>query len=103
MPSPRLNDKRWSIDLEKRIQEEHFADEAAYSKRYGFNPMAKAKFLRMDKFDRQRAIQMYKQNHGEPTRQKPYNYNALLFYANQAKERDEVDEFISLNPNAFNN
>ena len=38
MPSPRLNDKRWSIDLEKRIQEEHFADEAAYSKRYGFNP-----------------------------------------------------------------
>ena len=32
MPSPRLNDKRWSIDLEKRIQEEHFADEAAYSK-----------------------------------------------------------------------
>ena len=38
MPSPRLNDKRWSIDLEKRIQEEHYADEAAYSKRYGFNP-----------------------------------------------------------------
>ena len=73
------------------------------SKRYGFNPMAKVKFLRMDKFDRQRAIQIYKQNHGEPTRQKPYNYNALLFYANQVKERDEVDEFISLNPNAFNN
>lgn len=38
MPSPRLNDKRWSIDLEKRIQEEHYADEAAYSERYGFNP-----------------------------------------------------------------
>ena len=38
MPSPKLNDKRWSIDLEKRIQEEHYADEAAYSKRYGFNP-----------------------------------------------------------------
>ena len=38
MPAPRLNDKRWSIDLEKRIQEEHFADDAAYSKRYGFNP-----------------------------------------------------------------
>lgn len=38
MPSPRLSDKRWSIDLEKRIQEEHFADEAAFSKRYGFNP-----------------------------------------------------------------
>ena len=38
MPSPKLNDKRWSIDLEKRIQEAHYADEAAYSKRYGFNP-----------------------------------------------------------------
>jgi len=38
MPSPRLNDKRWSIDLEKKIQEEHYADETAYSKRYGFDP-----------------------------------------------------------------
>ncbi len=38
MPAPRLNDKRWSIDLEKRIQEEHYANEDAYSKRYGFNP-----------------------------------------------------------------
>lgn len=38
MPAPRLSDKRWSIDLEKRIQEEHFADEAEYSARYGFNP-----------------------------------------------------------------
>ena len=38
MPAPRLNDKRWSIDLEKKIQEEHYADAAAYSDRYGFNP-----------------------------------------------------------------
>ena len=38
MPAPRLNDKRWSIDLEKKIQEEHYADAAAYSERYGFNP-----------------------------------------------------------------
>ena len=38
MPAPRLNDKRWSIDLEKRIQEEHYADADAYSDRYGFNP-----------------------------------------------------------------
>ena len=38
MPAPRLSDKRWSIDLEKRIQEEHFADQAAYDARYGFNP-----------------------------------------------------------------
>ena len=34
----RLEDKRWSIDLEKRIQEEHYADEQAYDNRYGFNP-----------------------------------------------------------------
>ncbi len=38
MPAPRLNDKRWSIDLEKKIQEEHYADASAYSNRYGFNP-----------------------------------------------------------------
>ena len=34
----RLEDKRWSIDLEKRIQEEHYADEQAYGNRYGFKP-----------------------------------------------------------------
>ena len=38
MPAPRLNDKRWSIDLEKRIQEEHYANADAYAERYGFNP-----------------------------------------------------------------
>ncbi len=38
MPSPRLPDKRWSIDLEKKIQEEHFADSTAYNRRYSFNP-----------------------------------------------------------------
>jgi len=34
----RLEDKRWSVDLEKRIQEEHYADEQAYDNRYGFKP-----------------------------------------------------------------
>ena len=38
MPSPRLNDKRWSIDLEKKIQLEHYQDLQEYEKRYGFNP-----------------------------------------------------------------
>jgi len=38
MPSPKLTDKRWSIDLEKRIQQQHYSDDEAYSKRYGFNP-----------------------------------------------------------------
>ena len=38
MADARLEDKRWSIDLEKRIQEEHYADEEAYDNRYGFKP-----------------------------------------------------------------
>ena len=38
MPAPVLNDKRWSIDLEKRIQEAHSEDAETYSNRYSFNP-----------------------------------------------------------------
>ncbi|MED5319669.1 MAG: class I tRNA ligase family protein, partial [Candidatus Thermoplasmatota archaeon] len=37
MPTPRLNEKRWSIDLEKRIQEEHYSDPDAYNARYAFD------------------------------------------------------------------
>ena len=37
MSEPKLPDKRWSIDLEKRIQEEHFSDENLYNERYGFD------------------------------------------------------------------
>ncbi|RJU84351.1 MAG: valine--tRNA ligase [Candidatus Poseidoniales archaeon] len=38
MPSPTLSEKRWSVDLEKKIQEEHNSDAATYYKRYGFKP-----------------------------------------------------------------
>ena len=38
MPTPRLNEKRWSVDLEKKIQTEHSADASEYARRYGFNP-----------------------------------------------------------------
>lgn len=38
MPTPRLNEKRWSVDLEKKIQSEHSEDLEAYRSRYGFNP-----------------------------------------------------------------
>ena len=38
MPAPKLPEKRWSINLEKSIQEAHYADEEAYSGRYAFNP-----------------------------------------------------------------
>ena len=36
MGRPKISDKRWSVDLEKRIQEEHY-DEDSYHKRYAFN------------------------------------------------------------------
>lgn len=38
MSTPRLPEKRWSIDLEKKIQEEHYADSETYQQRYGFLP-----------------------------------------------------------------
>ena len=38
MSAPRLPEKRWSIDLEKKIQEEHYADSESYQQRYGFKP-----------------------------------------------------------------
>ena len=34
---PKISDKRWSVDLEKRIQEAHF-DEYSYRERYSFDP-----------------------------------------------------------------
>ena len=36
MGEAKITDKRWSIDLEKRIQEAHYEDEEEYQKRYGF-------------------------------------------------------------------
>jgi len=38
MPAPTLPEKRWSIDLEKKIQEAHYADEQSYGLRYAFKP-----------------------------------------------------------------
>ena len=38
MAKPTITDKRWSIDLEKRIQEAHYADASTYDARYGFKP-----------------------------------------------------------------
>ena len=38
MPAPKLPEKRWSIDLEKTIQEAHYADKALYNRRYAFKP-----------------------------------------------------------------
>ena len=48
MPAPKLPEKRWSIDLEKTIQEAHYQDDAAYSGRYAFNPSSEKEFFVID-------------------------------------------------------
>jgi len=46
MGKPKITDKRWSIDLEKRIQEEHYGE--SYSERYCFNPKSKKEIFVID-------------------------------------------------------
>ena len=48
MPTPKLPEKRWSVDLEKRIQEEHYRDEKQYTNRYGFNPNSQKEIFVID-------------------------------------------------------
>ena len=46
MGKPKITDKRWSIDLEKRIQEEHYGEN--YNNRYSFNPESKKEIFVID-------------------------------------------------------
>ncbi|MBL6883389.1 MAG: class I tRNA ligase family protein [Candidatus Thalassarchaeum sp.] len=46
MGTPKITDKRWSIDLEKRIQEEHYGE--SYSTRYSFDPASKKEIFVID-------------------------------------------------------
>ena len=46
MGKPKITDKRWSIDLEKRIQEEHYGE--TYNNRYSFNPDSKKEIFVID-------------------------------------------------------
>ena len=46
MGKPKITDKRWSIDLEKRIQEEHYGE--TYNSRYSFNPDSKKEIFVID-------------------------------------------------------
>ena len=41
MVEPKIQEKRWTIDLEKKIQEEHFADQKKYNNRYSFDSKSK--------------------------------------------------------------
>ena len=46
MGKPKITDKRWSIDLEKRIQQEHYGE--TYNNRYSFNPDSKKEIFVID-------------------------------------------------------
>ena len=46
MGKPKITDKRWSIDLEKRIQEEHYGN--TYNDRYSFNPNSNKEIFVID-------------------------------------------------------
>jgi len=48
MGEAKIADKRWSIDLEKRIQEEHYQDLENYDARYGFNPESEKELFVID-------------------------------------------------------
>jgi len=47
MSEPKITDKRWSVDLEKRIQESHF-EESSYRERYSFNPKSEREIFIID-------------------------------------------------------
>ncbi|HIG38033.1 MAG TPA: valine--tRNA ligase [Candidatus Poseidoniales archaeon] len=46
MGAPKIPEKRWSIDLEKRIQESHYGE--SYSERYSFNPKSEREIFIID-------------------------------------------------------
>ncbi|HJM23783.1 MAG TPA: class I tRNA ligase family protein [Candidatus Thalassarchaeum sp.] len=46
MGAPKIPEKRWSIDLEKRIQESHYGE--SYSDRYSFNPKSEREIFIID-------------------------------------------------------
>ena len=48
MGKPLIEDKRWSIDLEKRIQEDHYSNQDIYNQRYGFNPKSDKEIFVVD-------------------------------------------------------
>ena len=47
MSEPKISDKRWSVDLEKRIQKSHFEEEA-YLERYSFDPNSEREIFIID-------------------------------------------------------
>ena len=48
MVKPKIQEKRWSIDLEKKIQEEHFSNQKKYNDRYSFDSKSKKEIFVID-------------------------------------------------------
>ena len=46
MGDPTIRDKRWTIDLEKRIQEDHFGP--TFNERYSFDPRSNRELFVID-------------------------------------------------------
>ena len=44
MAKPKIKEKRWTVDLEKKIQEEHFSNKD----RYSFNPNSEKEIFVID-------------------------------------------------------
>lgn len=60
---------------------EYNSKQRGYKERFGFDPMQKAGWnTKVDKVDKERAMQVYHENHGKPEDGK-YDYQLLLYYA----------------------
>jgi|TARA_R100000479_G_scaffold48125_1_gene22209 hypothetical protein len=77
-------------DFLKRVIQEYRSDimdlveynskQPVYKERYGFDPMEKTAWNKVQKVDKERAMKVYHENHGVPEDGK-YDYTKLLYYA----------------------
>ena len=83
-------------DFLKRVIQEYRSDimdivtynskQDVYKERFGFDPMKKAAFNKVPKVDQERALQVYHDNHGEPTEGEMYDYTKLLYYVKYLRQ-----------------
>ena len=83
-------------DFLKRVIQEYRSDimdlveynskQPVYKERYGFDPMQKAAFNRTPQVDKERALQVYHDNHGKPTEGEMYDYTKLLYYVKYLRQ-----------------
>ena len=90
-------------DFLKRVIQEYRSDimdivtfnskQPVYKERFGFDPMKKASFNRVPKVDQERALQVYHDNHGEPTDGAMYDYTMLLYYVKYLRQMRKAGVF----------